>query len=86
MLDALRRPLTSPWALVVLVGACCLLGALHALTPGHGKALLAAYLVGDRGTARQAVALGVMITSRTRPRCSPWAARCWRLGGTSCPG
>ena len=62
MLDALRRPLTSPWALVALVGACCLLGALHALTPGHGKALLAAYLVGDRGTARQAVALGVMIT------------------------
>jgi nickel/cobalt transporter (NicO) family protein len=62
MLDALTRPLTSPWALLVLVGACCLLGALHALTPGHGKALLAAYLVGDRGTARQAVALGVMIT------------------------
>ena len=62
MLDALTRPLTSPWALLVLVGACCVLGALHALTPGHGKALLAAYLVGDRGTARQAVALGVMIT------------------------
>ena len=39
MLDALRRPLTSPWALLVLIGACCLLGALHALTPGHGKAL-----------------------------------------------
>ena len=62
MLDALRRPLTSPWALLVLIGACCLLGALHALTPGHGKALLAAYLVGDRGTARHAVTLGLMIT------------------------
>ncbi len=62
MLDAVARPLTSPWALVVLVGACCLLGALHALTPGHGKALLAAYLVGDRGTVREAVGLGVMIT------------------------
>jgi ABC-type nickel/cobalt efflux system permease component RcnA len=62
MLDALRRPLTSPWALVALVGACCLLGALHALTPGHGKTLLAAYLVGDRGTPRQAVALGAVIT------------------------
>ena len=62
MLDALRRPLTSPWALLVLVGACALLGALHALTPGHGKALLAAYLVGGRGTPRQAVALGGVIT------------------------
>ena len=36
-------------------------GALHALTPGHGKTLLAAYLVGDRGTPAQAVALGVVI-------------------------
>jgi nickel/cobalt exporter len=62
MLDALRRPLTSPWALLALVGACGLLGALHALTPGHGKTLLAAYLVGDRGTPREAVALGVTIT------------------------
>jgi nickel/cobalt transporter (NicO) family protein len=62
MLDALRRPLTSPWALPGLVGACCLLGALHALTPGHGKTLLAAYLVGDRGTPRAAVTLGATIT------------------------
>jgi nickel/cobalt transporter (NicO) family protein len=62
MLDALRRPLTSPWALLVLVGACTLLGALHALTPGHGKALLAAYLVGGRGTPGQAITLGVVIT------------------------
>lgn len=62
MLDALRRPLTSPWALAVLIVVCALLGALHALTPGHGKALLAAYLVGGRGTPRHAVALGVTIT------------------------
>ena len=62
MLDALRRPLASPWALLALVGICALLGALHALTPGHGKALLAAYLVGDLGTVRQAVVLGATIT------------------------
>lgn len=62
MIDRLRQPLTSPWALLVLVGACCLLGAVHALTPGHGKALLAAYLVGDRSTPREAVALGAVIT------------------------
>lgn len=62
MLDALRRPLSSPWALALLVGACVLLGALHALTPGHGKALLAAHLVGSRGSARHAVGLGVVLT------------------------
>src|SRR4051794_16271651 len=37
-------------------------GMLHALSPGHGKAMVAAYLVGTRGTARHAVALGVTVT------------------------
>jgi ABC-type nickel/cobalt efflux system permease component RcnA len=38
------------------------LGSLHALGPGHGKAMVAAYLVGSRGTAGQAVVLGVTVT------------------------
>ena len=33
-------------------------GALHAIGPGHGKTLMAAYLVGAGGRARQAVAVG----------------------------
>jgi ABC-type nickel/cobalt efflux system permease component RcnA len=37
-------------------------GALHALSPGHGKAMVAAYLVGTRGSARHAVALGATVT------------------------
>jgi len=37
-------------------------GAVHALSPGHGKAMVAAYLVGTRGMARHAVALGVAVT------------------------
>jgi ABC-type nickel/cobalt efflux system permease component RcnA len=37
-------------------------GALHALSPGHGKAMVAAYLVGTRGTARHAFALGATVT------------------------
>jgi ABC-type nickel/cobalt efflux system permease component RcnA len=62
MLSALRSPLSSPWALFALLGTCALLGAFHALTPGHGKALLAAYLVGADSTPRQAVILGAVIT------------------------
>jgi ABC-type nickel/cobalt efflux system permease component RcnA len=37
-------------------------GALHALSPGHGKAMVAAYLVGTQGRARHAVALGATVT------------------------
>jgi ABC-type nickel/cobalt efflux system permease component RcnA len=48
--------------LVFLVLAAFGWGALHALSPGHGKAMVAAYLVGTRGTARDAVALGVTVT------------------------
>ncbi len=38
------------------------LGALHALTPGHGKTVVAAYLVGSRGTTKHAIALGSIVT------------------------
>ncbi len=37
-------------------------GAAHALTPGHGKALVAGYLVGTKGKPRHAVMLGVTVT------------------------
>ncbi len=37
-------------------------GAAHALTPGHGKTLVAAYLVGERGTMLHAAVLGVVTT------------------------
>jgi ABC-type nickel/cobalt efflux system permease component RcnA len=37
-------------------------GAVHALSPGHGKAMVAAYLVGTRGRPRHAVALGATVT------------------------
>ncbi|MDQ6884589.1 MAG: sulfite exporter TauE/SafE family protein, partial [Candidatus Dormibacteraeota bacterium] len=39
-----------------------LLGGLHALSPGHGKAVMAGYLVGARGTTRHALILGLTIT------------------------
>jgi nickel/cobalt transporter (NicO) family protein len=37
-------------------------GAAHALTPGHGKTIVAAYLVGSRGTMGHAAFLGGMVT------------------------
>src|SRR5262249_34499312 len=37
-------------------------GAAHALTPGHGKTLVAAYLVGERGTVWHALLLGLSTT------------------------
>jgi len=46
-------------ALAIAVG----LGAFHALEPGHGKTLVAAYLVGSRGTVKHAVLLGLIVTA-----------------------
>ena len=45
-------------ALVIAFG----LGGAHALTPGHGKTIVAAYLVGSRGTLKHAAFLGAMVT------------------------
>lgn len=42
--------------------ATLLLGILHAIEPGHGKTLVAAYLVGTRGRNIDAVILGVVVT------------------------
>lgn len=47
---------------LVAVALAILLGALHALAPGHGKALMAAYLVGRNGSLRQAALIGVSVT------------------------
>lgn len=49
---------------IMLIGALIAagLGALHALEPGHGKTIVAAYLVGSKGTARHAFLLGLIVT------------------------
>src|SRR3989442_15015490 len=38
------------------------LGALHAATPGHGKTIAAAYIVGARGRPVDALVLGIFVT------------------------
>ena len=62
MASYLYEPVLSPWLLVVGLGLSALLGGLHALTPGHGKTLIAAYLIGTRGTVKHAAALGAIVT------------------------
>jgi len=47
---------------LLALGAALVLGAVHALSPGHGKAMVAAYLVGSRGRVRDAVLLGGVVT------------------------
>ncbi len=53
----------SIWVLISAALIAAGLGALHALEPGHGKTIVAAYLVGSRGTARHAVLLGIVVTA-----------------------
>ena len=51
------------WGIMLLgMMAAFAFGAVHALSPGHGKTLVAAYLVGSRGTPRHAIFLGLMVT------------------------
>jgi ABC-type nickel/cobalt efflux system permease component RcnA len=52
-------------ALVILasLAAAFFWGMAHALSPGHGKTIVAAYLVGRRGTPWHAAALGLIVTA-----------------------
>ncbi len=52
----------SLWFLLTAAFIAMGLGAFHALEPGHGKTIVAAYLVGSRGTARHAALLGIIVT------------------------
>jgi nickel/cobalt transporter (NicO) family protein len=52
-----------PFHLALLgIGMAFVLGAIHAMSPGHGKTIVAAYLVGSRGTIQHAAFLGGMVT------------------------
>ena len=52
----------SFWVILASLGAALFWGAAHALSPGHGKTIVTAYLVGQRGTARHAALLGLIVT------------------------
>ena len=62
LIGLVRQEQFSAWFYILALGISLVLGALHALTPGHGKTVVAAYLVGTRGTTRHAIALGSIVT------------------------
>ncbi len=55
-------PTLGPATVLLALLAAFGWGAVHALTPGHGKTVVAAYLVGSRGTVRHALFLGLTTT------------------------
>lgn len=59
--DRLTQLMSSGFGILSL-GVAFVLGCFHALAPGHGKTVVAAYLVGSRGTSRHALLLGAVVT------------------------
>jgi ABC-type nickel/cobalt efflux system permease component RcnA len=60
--QAIAQPDLGLGLVLAGLGIAFLFGALHGLSPGHGKAMVAAYLIGSRGTAVHALVLGVVVT------------------------
>jgi nickel/cobalt exporter len=52
----------APGFVAVALLLAVVLGAAHAVAPGHGKTVMAAYLVGLRGTMRQAATIAATVT------------------------
>lgn len=61
-LSAIAQQNLTPTAILTGLGIAFLFGASHALTPGHGKTMVAAYLVGSQGTPQHALLLGLVTT------------------------
>jgi len=61
--ELMIRPRMGFWFLLTAAFLAAGLGAAHALEPGHGKTIVAAYLVGSRGRTRHAVGLGLLVTA-----------------------
>jgi ABC-type nickel/cobalt efflux system permease component RcnA len=62
LIDAISAPTLEPRIVVWALIAALILGAVHALSPGHGKTIVGAYLIGSRGTPRHALFLGFTVT------------------------
>jgi ABC-type nickel/cobalt efflux system permease component RcnA len=61
--DLIAKDELTPGVIAIALLAAVAFGAYHALTPGHGKTIVAAYLIGSRGTAWHALLLGLVVTA-----------------------
>jgi hypothetical protein len=75
-------PQLTPGAALLGILFAALLGGLHGLSPGHGKTVVAAYLVGSRGSAARGLGLTVTVTHTL----GVLPSACWRSAprSTSC--
>ena len=62
VVDMISTPDVAPHVALLALLAAVVLGALHAFSPGHGKTVVGAYLIGSRATARHALFLGATVT------------------------
>ncbi len=85
LIDALSIPTLTPPLVALAFGLAIVLGGLHALTPGHGKTLVAAYLVGSRGPRDTPCCWAASRRLHIPSRSSSLGWWCWAHNSSSCP-
>jgi ABC-type nickel/cobalt efflux system permease component RcnA len=60
--ELISAPELTPGVMLLGLLFAFVLGGMHAMSPGHGKTVVGAYLVGSRGTAKHAAFLGLTVT------------------------
>jgi ABC-type nickel/cobalt efflux system permease component RcnA len=60
--ELIAAPNLTPGVILIGLLIAFSLGGMHAMSPGHGKTVVGAYLVGSRGTAKHAAFLGATVT------------------------
>jgi len=60
--ELIAVPEITPQIALIGLLIAAMLGGLHAMSPGHGKTIVGAYLVGSRGTWKHALFLGITVT------------------------
>src|SRR5215475_4227670 len=60
--ELIAAPNLTPGVILVGLLIAFALGGIHAMSPGHGKTIVGAYLVGSRGTVKHAAFLGATVT------------------------
>jgi len=60
--EVIRSKELSPPLFLLGLAIAAAMGMGHAFSPGHGKTVMAAYLIGERGTSWHALILGIIVT------------------------